>query len=108
MFTHVRKYQLVHTTCRHDTDLCSYAVAIKGIIAAVFRDNLTDITVDCDAFTITVTTPEDKIPHGVLVNMGKKLSANLQELSCHALKTYQVNNHPDARQLFRCVEASCL
>ncbi|KDW10513.1 hypothetical protein AC43_1136 [Escherichia coli 2-156-04_S3_C3] len=42
------------------------------------------------------------------MNMGKRLAANLESITCHAMRIYHVNGHPDARQLFHCFDADCL
>ena len=108
MYVHIRKYRLVNAPWRNVIKLDDYDVLIKQIISSVFGADLVDVVVEESSFTIMVNCEAEKLPHGVLVNMGKKLAANLQHITACAMRTYQVNSHPDSRQLFHCFDAACL
>lgn len=108
MYLHIRKYQLVNSGWRSAIDLKDYETTIRQIMDAVFGVDLIEVHVESRCFRLTLNNANTKIPHGVLVNMGKKLAANLQGITCHAMRIYQVNGHPDSRQLFHCFDACCL
>ncbi|MEP9062957.1 hypothetical protein ABKU14_05470 [Enterobacter roggenkampii] len=89
-------------------DLTDYEETIRQVVGTLFGNDFIEVSVETNCFTLTVNSTSSKIPHGILVNMGKRLAANLQSITCHAMRIYHVNGHPDARQLFHCFDADCL
>ncbi|MEK8279209.1 hypothetical protein P2N84_15885, partial [Escherichia coli] len=86
----------------------SYTKSVSWQHYPLFGNDFIEVSVETNCFTLTVNSTSSKIPHGILVNMGKRLAANLQSITCHAMRIYHVNGHPDARQLFHCFDADCL
>lgn len=108
MYLHIRKYQLVNARWRDVIDLTDYEETIRQVVGTLFGNDFIEVSVETNCFTLTVNSTSSKIPHGILVNKGKRLAANLQSITCHAMRIYHVNGHPDARQLFHCFDADCL
>ncbi|EHP0861476.1 hypothetical protein KNZ39_003028 [Escherichia coli] len=108
MYLHIRKYQLVNAGWRDVIDLRDYEETIRQVVSSLFGNDFIEVCIEPHCFVLTVNSTYSKIPHGVLVNMGKRLAANLQNITCHAMRIYHVTGHPDTRQLFHCVEAISL
>ena len=108
MYLHIRKYQLVNARWRDVIDLTDYEETIRQVVSTLFGNDFIEVRVETRCFILTVNSTSSKIPNGILVNMGKRLAANLQSITCHAMRIYHVNGHPDARQLFHCFDADCL
>ena len=109
MYLHIRKYQLVNARWRDVIDLTDYEETISQVVGTVFGNDLLRSALWNKLFySDSKQYKQLKYHNGILVNMGKRLAANLQSITCHAMRIYHVNGHPDARQLFHCFDADCL
>lgn len=98
-----RKYALVDTTARLNTDLRDFEREINRAASVTFGNDLTDVFVYQFSFIIRVRTDSEKIKHGLLVNFGKNIARQVSSLCASAMRVYPNEKHKPSRQLFHCI-----
>ena len=99
---HEKRYTLVRAQARDNTNLKDYESIICRVAESTFEDALVDVDVGRSSFVLHINHPTEKIPRGKLINLGKRLASNLNEVCQSSMRIYPSKTHQTSRQLFRC------